>query len=93
MGCCNDEKPKGESIPNRSGELRIVNEDSSVTTIPLNERELWLVKTSLKETLRLGLNEPGYVNGEVKAVLIGLVEKIEQKKAESCGEGGCGCEH
>lgn len=89
MSCCN-EKSK-DAIPNLSGELKIWNEDSSITTIPLNQGEVWMVRTALKETLKRALNDPGYVNGEAKALLISLVDKVVPKAGTSTT--GCGCKH
>lgn len=91
MGCCNDEKPKGQSIPNLSGELKIWNEDSSISTVSLDEKEIWLIRAALKDTLKRAVNEPGFTNGEAKAALIALVEKVVPKtKEEGCGSS-CGC--
>lgn len=89
MSCCND-KPKTE-IPNLSGELKIWNEDNSITTVSLSSPEVWMVRVALKETLKRALNEPGFVNGEAKALLIALVEKIDNKA--TCDKPACGCKH
>lgn len=91
MGCCNDDKPKGESIPNIKGELKITNMDGTVDTIFLDEKEIWLVRAALKDTLNRALNEPGFANGEAKAALVTLVEKMVPKQ-EGCGSS-CGCGH
>jgi hypothetical protein len=90
MACCgNREKDNKNQIPNLSGELRIWNEDKSITTTPLNEQEVWMIRTALKETLKRAVNDPGYVNGKAKALLISLVEKIDPK--DPACEAGCEC--
>lgn len=82
MSCC--KKPEGQAIPNLSGELKIWNEDSSITTISLSEKEVWVLRAIMKDAGKRAVNEPGFVNGEAKRVIVDLVEKIVPK------EGGCG---
>lgn len=90
MSCCGNKDQNQNAIPNLSGELKIWNEDNSITTTPLNEKEVWMIRTALKGTLNRALNEPGFANGEAKALLISLVDKIVPKDQPS---GSCGCSH
>lgn len=95
MACCGDrEKPAKSEIPNLSGELKIWNEDGSINTVSLNEREVWTLRAIVKESLKRAQNEHGWANGDAKATIIGLDQKINtETPKKGCGSGQCGCAH
>lgn len=87
MGCC--DKPEGKEIPRLSGEIKIWNEDSSITTVSLAEKDIWLIRVLLKDGVNRARNEPGWANGEAKAALIELADKLVPKEDQGCGTSGC----
>lgn len=94
MSCCKDEKSK--RMGGISGELKIWNIDGSLKTISLGEEDMWALLASVNNTDHHARNEPGFANGNGKAAVTNLLQKLTaaysmEKQENTCTNKSCGC--
>ena len=69
-------EPKHKTIDGTTGELKIWHPDNSLSTVSLDDKDMWALQAIIVDAEKKSRNEAGFANGNGKIAIQALYNKI-----------------